>query len=281
MPLVLMALPSGTESPLAVAVLQTAALAAVSGAAAAPGAAGAGGDNPAAPLPKVKHTMTGQAGLVISRGNSNTQTANAKFELVQERSATKDDFEVEGLYGRTSGISTAERIATTDQRNWNLTDRTFWFGNLHFEKDLFSGFAYQGNIATGIGYKLRDSADTKLTVQIGVGYGRVRPEQLVKDANGNVIARIDGRSEDQAVGNARLLFAHDFNANTRLTEQLNVVSGSTNTRIENNLALVVKMNRSFSLSADYTFRRNTNPPAPLVKNDQLTTLNVVYETGKP
>src|SRR6185312_12443821 len=48
-------------------------------------------------------------GIVLARGNTDTTTANAKFELVRTTRAVKDDFEIEGLYGKTGALVTAER----------------------------------------------------------------------------------------------------------------------------------------------------------------------------
>src|SRR6185437_14645665 len=132
----------------------------------------------------------GQLGVVLARGNTDTATANAKFEVTHTTTAHKDDFEIEGLYGKTGGIVTAERWATTLQRDWNLTNRTFWFVNGHYEDDLFSGFAYQATVATGVGYRFIDTESTKLDAQIGAGYRRLRPETLIENSLGVVTGRV-------------------------------------------------------------------------------------------
>jgi putative salt-induced outer membrane protein len=221
-------------------------------------------------------TSTAQVGLVLARGNANTQTANAQFELVHETTAVKDDFEIEGLYGSSSGIVTAERWATRFQRNWNITTHTFWFGNFHYEDDAFSGFAYQGSAATGIGYNFVDTDATKLSMQLGAGYRRLRPEQLVKDARGEVIERIPGTVTEDAVGNAQLDYRHSLSETTQVIESFVAIAGSTNTRLQNDLSLRVKMTTVLSLSVAYTVRYNSSPPPGLLRTDQQTTINLVY-----
>ena len=221
-------------------------------------------------------TAQGQLGLVLARGNTDTTTANAKFELKRTTTAIQDDFEIEGLYGKTGDIVTAERWATNLQRNWNLSTRTFWFVNGHYEDDLFSGFAYQGTIATGAGYKFIDTESTKLDAQVGIGYRRLRPETLVENSLGEVTNRIEGSSEGEAVATTKLDFEHAFNAQTKITDTMMGVPGAGNTYFENDLALNVKLNGSLSLAVGYTIRNNSNPPGGSLHTDTLTTVNLVY-----
>jgi putative salt-induced outer membrane protein len=225
---------------------------------------------------KLGTTAEAQAGVVLARGNTDTTTANAKFEIVRTTSGHKDDLEIDGLYGKTGGIVTAERWETNLQRDWNLSSRTYWFVDFHYEHDLFSGFAYQGDLATGAGYKFIDSAATTFDGQIGVGYRRLRPETLTENALGEVTSRVEGSSEGQAVGVAKLDFVHSFNAQTKITDTLSGIPGAANTYLENDLALNVKLNGSLSLALGYTIRNNSNPPGGLLHTDTLTTLNLVY-----
>ncbi|HEY2590422.1 MAG TPA: DUF481 domain-containing protein [Steroidobacteraceae bacterium] len=94
------------------------------------GSGGTSGKDPK----KLGVTAEGQLGLVLARGNTDTTTANAKFEVTRTTTAVTDDFEIEGLYGKSGGLVTAERWATNLQRSWNLTDRTFWFVSGRYEK---------------------------------------------------------------------------------------------------------------------------------------------------
>ncbi len=225
-------------------------------------------------------TAQGQLGLVLARGNTDTSTANAKFELVRATRAVKDDLEIDGLYGKTGHIVTAERWEANLQRDWNLSQRMFWFTDGHYEHDLFSGFAYQGSVATGAGYKFIDSDSTKLQIQIGAGYRRLRPEQLIENSLGEVTARITGSSEGELVGNGKLDFEHAFNRQAKITDTVMTVAGSQNVYLENDLALNVKLNGSFALSVGYTVRNNSNPPPGLLHTDTLTTVNLVYQAGQ-
>jgi putative salt-induced outer membrane protein len=228
------------------------------------------------PPPTQGWSGKGELGYVMSRGNSDTDSANAKIDLAHAVGDWKHSLHLEGLYGRSNAITSAERWAAMLQSDLKITPRAFGFVALHFLQDEFSGFQYQASATSGIGYKFIDTASDKLTAQVGGGYRRLRPELLTIDATGAVIARTPGESTGNPIATAGFDVAHVFNASTKLTDKFLVESGAGNTSLENDLALVVNMSKKLALSAGFTFQENTQPPAGLTKLNTLTTLNLVY-----
>jgi putative salt-induced outer membrane protein len=233
-------------------------------------------DDAPPPPPAQGWSGKGELGYVMSRGNADTDLANAKIDLADVVGNWKHSVHLEGLYGRSAEITSAERWAALIQSDYQITPRAFGFGALHFMQDEFSGFQYQASVTSGIGYKFLDTTANKLTAQIGAGYRRLRPELLTLDATGAVIARTPGDSTGTVIGTAGFDFAHMFNAITKLTDKFLLESGSGNTSLENDLALVVNMSKTLALSVGFTFQENTQPPIGLKKVNTLTTLNLVY-----
>ncbi len=114
-------------------------------------------------------------------------------------------------------------------------DRLFGFGGLHYTDDKFSGFQYQETVSTGAGYSFIKLAAATLDAQVGVGYRRLRPELLDKDANGDVIGRIPLDTETGVVATANIKGMYAFNASTKVTDVVAVESGSDNTLLQNDL----------------------------------------------
>ena len=218
----------------------------------------------------------GEAGVLISRGNTDSTSANAKLAIAREEGVWKNSFALAFLYGKTASFTTAQHVEAKWETDRKISDRMFWFGALRGEQDKFSGFAYQATLSTGIGYKFIDTDATKLAGTFGVGYRRLRPELLTKDAAGHVIAREKLDSEGDAVATAGLDFSHALTANTKVLNKFAVETGSKNTLVANDLALQVSMSDALALSVGYGIRYNTDPPAGAKKSDQLTTLNLVY-----
>jgi putative salt-induced outer membrane protein len=233
-------------------------------------------DAPAPPPPQGVWIGKGQFGFLESKGNSEAESINGNIDVLRYDGSWKNEIYVSGLYGKNSGIVSAERWETRGQSNYTISGNLFAFGGLRYEHDLFDGFQYQASLTAGLGYKLINTDDTKLTAQIGAGYRRLRPEIIIKNASGEVISRTPLDATGEAIGTIGVNFSHAFNKSTTLTNVLLVESGSSNTLLTDNLALIVKMSDKLALSVGYGISDNSNPPAPLKKLDTLATVNLVF-----
>ena len=230
----------------------------------------------APPPPQDVWIGKGQLGFLDSQGNSDSKSLNGNIDMLRYDGPWKNEFYVGGLYGKNSGIVSAERWETHGQSNYTISGDLFGFGGLRYEHDLFDGFQYQASVTSGLGYKLLNSDDTKLTVQVGAGYRRLRPETIVKDDSGEVISRTPLDATGNAIGTVGVDFSHSFTKTTILTNKFLMEAGSDNTLLHNELALTVKMSDKLALSVGYTVSDNTKPPAPLKKLDTLTSVNLVF-----
>ena len=72
----------------------------------------------------------GQAGYVMSRGNSDTDAANAKIDLFLLTPQWKHAFTLEGLYGKSAEVTSAERWDLRLQSDYTINTKLFAFGAL-------------------------------------------------------------------------------------------------------------------------------------------------------
>ncbi len=200
------------------------------------------------PPPQDVWTGKGQAGYLASQGNSDSKSANAALDTAFLDGPWKHAFHIGGLYGQSAGIVSAESWDTSWQSNYDLTPKLYTFGGLRYQHDMFSGFQYQESVAAGLGYKFLNTDTTKLDVQVGAGYKRLRPEDLIKDSDGAVVQRIPLTAESDAIGTLGLNYSQSLTATTTLTDKLLVESGSSNTLVTNALALAVKVSTKLALS---------------------------------
>jgi putative salt-induced outer membrane protein len=204
----------------------------------------------------------GELGVVLARGNSETETANVKLDMATERDRWKHSFGIAALRSSNEGTLNAERYGAFGQTDFKINDRSFWFGGLRYEQDEFSGFDYQASLTTGYGRKFIDTAETKFNGQLGAGYRRS------KNA-------LTGATDGEGIITGQLAYEHAFNASTSLIDKLVVESGSDNTFASNDIALQVKMSERLALSFGIGVRYNSDPPAGLKSTDTLTTVNLV------
>lgn len=219
-------------------------------------------------------TGTGEAGLIIADGNTETETANARLELGTTRDDWTHSAGLAGLYASTGGDKTAQRWELFGQSDYGFSERDFVFAAGRYEDDEFSGFEYQASLSGGVGRHVIRNDRTHLVATAGIGYKFFETRDSF-DALGSLLEAGDEDSEVIFRGTADV--EHAFTDTTSLVNGLVLESGSTNTYVENALALKVKMSDVLALAVGYAIRHNTDPPAGFEKTDKLTTINLVYE----
>lgn len=219
----------------------------------------------------------GELGLVLARGNTNTETLNAKADM------TKEDEQWKHLVGFSLMRSTSEHELTGNryeahgQSNYALSEKSYALGSLRYENDEFSPYEYSAVASLGYGYKLFDTDVTKLAVELGVGY-RYAQDRDSEDINGNLIA--EGEAHGNAIVRGGVNYEQKLTSNTVIYDKLLVEAGSTNTFVQNELGVKVAMNASLALSVAHLLRYNTDVNESLIpvpkKTDQLFTVNLVF-----
>jgi putative salt-induced outer membrane protein len=221
-------------------------------------------------------TGKGEAGLVIASGNSDTETANVKFQLANEIDSWKHQFGGSAVYASADPDgTTAQRWELFEQSDYNYSARDFWFGAARYEDDRFSGFEYQATVSAGYGRKFIDTDVTKFTGTAGVGYKFFETQDVFDEVTGVLIE--PGESDSEVVFRGTLDYDHKFTQTTSLLDKFVVEAGADNTFLQNDIALQVKMTDVLALAVGYSVRHNTDPPIGFEKTDTLTTINLVYE----
>lgn len=228
----------------------------------------------------------GQLGLILSRGNTVANSGNASFDEAHSVGRWVFTGGFAAIYASTNSITTQQDTSAHLQSNLQLSKRTFWFSNTMYDRNLFTGFAYQESVASGGGYNLIATPATQFSAELGGGYRRQEPELLTKNTLGGVISRVReptaacpacGTVVKDAVLVAALKYEHAITATTKVLNTVQVLSGSSDTLTTDNLSLQVKVDASLSLAVGLQLINNTNPPPGNVSHtDTVMTVNLVY-----
>jgi putative salt-induced outer membrane protein len=205
----------------------------------------------------------GQFGGVLSRGNSDTETLNAKIDITNEIDRWKHKAGFSMLRTVNEDVTSADRWELRGQSEYALNERSFVFGSLRYEDDRFTDYDYQATAAAGYGYHLIATETTKLDGLIGVGFRRTE-------------LRLTGETEEEAILRGGMDFEHQLTATTQVYNKFLVESGSDNTFLQNQLGMEVKINDSFALGVDYAVRHNTDVLPGTDETDQVLSVNLVY-----
>ena len=219
-------------------------------------------------------TAKAEAGLVAARGNTETDSGNAKIDVAREFVTWKHQLGLNANYASDETGATGQRWEARGQSDYKFHPKGFWFGSARYEEDRFSGFQYQSTYGTGLGWRFYDNPTAKFIVQLGAGYKVFRTRDAVAD---DEITVIRGVRQEELIGQFSLDFERELTATTKIVDQFLVESGANNTFVQNEFSVQVKIMESLALAVGYAARYNTNPPTGFEELDTLTTLNLVYE----
>jgi putative salt-induced outer membrane protein len=219
-------------------------------------------------------TMKAEAGAVAARGNTTTDSANAKFDVAREFVEWKHALGLAAVYQSDENGATGQRWEARGQSDYRFNPKGFVFGSARYEEDRFSGFEYQTTYGAGLGWRFYDDPITKFIVQLGLGYKVFRTRDALADDEVTIIL---GERQEELIGQFAIDFERQLTATTKIINQFLVESGANNTFAQNEFSLQVKIMESLALAVGYAARYNTEPPVGFKELDTLTTLNLVYE----
>jgi putative salt-induced outer membrane protein len=223
-----------------------------------------------------------QLGLIVTSGNTTTKSGNASFDVAHRMDPWTLSAGGAALYASTGDLNTQQDSTAHVQADLDLSPRTFWFSTLRWDRNLFTGFAYQESVASGGGFKFIQSTATLLAGELGVGYRRQQPEILTTGTLGNVLTRQRLPVVSDAVLQAGLNYSHDITQSTKLVNTLLVQYGASDTSTTDSLALQVKVDATLSLAVGMQLVNNSSPPAGSEKHtDTVVTVNLVYALKNP
>jgi putative salt-induced outer membrane protein len=240
----------------------------------------------------------GELGFAASRGNAKSENLNAKLTFKKEDDQWKDNFYLTALRskgettvatlvdGQITNVSkyntTANRYEAGASAGYKLDERSYIVGALRYENDDFSPYEYQAVASIGYGYTLLKNTTDELSAEIGPGYKRYQPiDVLGPDTVGDpplpVLHKYD--SQGEVVGRGLIAYKHNFSENTSFVDTLLIEAGGDNTFMQNDAGLAVAINKSFALKVGYQVRNNSDVSPGTKKTDQLVTTNLVYNFG--
>ena len=207
---------------------------------------------------------TGEFGLVVSRGNSDTETLNLGLEFTRESEKWRNRINLTALRASDSGERTAERYTLGYKSDYKFNDVSYLYGALRYDRDEFSSYDYQASFAVGYGRNVLDTERQQLSLEIGPGVRRS------EDAD-------TGATETSIIGRFSADYAWTISESAEFTDNLLVEAGSDNVFAENKAAINVAINDRFALKFALAVRHNTDVDPGREKTDTLTTANLVYK----
>jgi len=232
-------------------------------------------------------TGSGEAGLLITGGNSETDSVNAKMGLKYEKDHLLCETNLSALYSSEksevtdeNGITKKEDKVSAQKYNYaakigyKFNPANYVFLNADYEDDRFSGYDYRTTYTLGYGRKLIATDTTKLDIEVGPGY-RYDKTNGYLDKENNVF--IDEKTEDEVIFRGYAMFNYKFSDAVSFQQDVTVVTGSSTTNTKSVTALTSQIVGALSMKVSYKINNNTDVPPDIKKTDTETALTLVYD----
>ena len=206
---------------------------------------------------------SGELGLVLARGNTDTETLNTELKLDYAKDEWSNATRISYLRSESDGDLEANRFLFGNNTDYSLTELSYVTGVGRYDWDEFSSFKFQTSVAVGYGLKLLDTERQSLSIEAGPG---VRHAEV----------RDTGETETDLIGRTGADYRFKLSETAELTNVALIETGRSNTFLENETSLTVAINDSLALKTGLSIRHNTEVEPERDNTDFLTTINLVF-----
>ena len=209
----------------------------------------------------VKH-WKGEAelGLLTTRGNTDTETLNAKAAFQYQKNDWTHILRLEALRAEDRDTTTADRA------RYQVIENGYLFGSVRYESDPFAGY------------------DTRTTEVAGYGHQVINRETLKWDVEAGAGARqtdnTDSTDTSEAIARLATNLEWRFTDTSSFRQEIFVEHGSENTLTEATTDLKVKINSALAMKLTLTVKDNSEVPAGKKHTDTQTAVTLVYDFFK-
>jgi putative salt-induced outer membrane protein YdiY len=205
------------------------------------------------------------AGLTLTRGNSHTLLATAKFLTDKKTPVNEYNWGADVTYGSSDGVENNDTYHGFGQ--WNHLFSEKWYGYLRGE-GLHDGIAevkYRFTVTSGVGYYFIKKADTTLSAEVGPG---VVTQRLGDESTTYATMRLAEKGE------------HKFNnGKARVWESVELLpqlDKPSDYLMNAELGVESALSKSLSLSVVLDDNYNSQPAAGFKRNDVKLVSGVTY-----
>jgi putative salt-induced outer membrane protein len=213
------------------------------------------------------------AGVIVTSGNTESKTVNAKGEVIFNSERWRNTLNGQALNTSTTDpvteldTRTAERYLLGNKTDFNFTERDYAFLALEGEKDLYGPTRERTSETIGYGRKILTGPAHTLEAELGAGVRQT-------ETNGT------REKESDAIARGRVAYKWAFSETSHFAQTVKVESGDTNTFSESVSELRMSLVGKLFALASFTARTNSDVPAGVEKTDTITTINLGWSFGK-
>ena len=218
-------------------------------------------------LAEKKCSGKGQAGLLMTTGNSRAEVVNIGLDINRKKLRWNHFAKLAVSAASYNGQRSTESYLLEGLMKYDLEERQYLFSNIRYFNDKFDAFGRILSGAAGAGFRPVDKEKLSWDVFAGLGYIDQALEQ-----NNNLF--------DEDISGITFLglstYRHQLTQTAKLGFDTRVEYTPDNTLTQNEANFSVAINATLDLKLAYELRYNSAPGIVEKNLDTKTTVNVVY-----
>ncbi len=222
--------------------------------------------NVSAETTKTTWKASAELGFIQTSGNSESETLIAKFEGEKSYKQWEHFLNLEALNSSQNDESSAEKYLASAQSDYLLSERAYVFSGIDWEKDRFSGYAYQASWVVGAGYKVINNDQHKLKLEVAPGYRVSEPDP--------------GETQEDVIAQLSEKYKWQISETSEFEQSLSSEIGDSNTRTRFNVALTSQINGIMSMKLGYGIKHNSDVAPGIEKTDRETSITLVFRMSE-
>ena len=215
---------------------------------------------PAPAPPQLK--ITANAGLVSAAGNTEitTLSGDQRIEYRPTGSGWTLTQHFGAVYGRTDGVTSANRIKGGFRVQHLVEERLSAFVSAEYEKNRFAGIRRRFEEVLSLSFDLLNAERTEVALEMGASFNQQRDLQGMDDSF--VAARTAGEFKQRFTETAYVQQKIELLPNLEAGEDL---------RVNSETALVAPLSRRFAVKVSYAIRYDNLPEPGFQHTDRVFT----------
>ncbi len=207
-----------------------------------------------------------EMGLVVTTGNTKTKNINVKGKVTYapgESGRWHHSLEASALNSSTQGQTTAERYYADGKSMFNFTKYNYFFGQVTYDNNRFSGFHYLITEIAGYGRNLINRPSLTLDLQVGAG---MRQSKIIST----------GESQNEPVVQAAGNLQWKISDSSTFTQELSTNIGEKRSVSRSVTSLKTQLVGNLASNISYTAEYTSSVPAGIAKTFTQTSIALVY-----
>ncbi|MFT6609803.1 DUF481 domain-containing protein [Qipengyuania profunda] len=214
----------------------------------------------------------GELGAFQSSGNTESVGVVAALRLDREGIDWTHSIRLRADYQRQNGSTSREQFAASYEPRWQFDENIFAYGLAQYERDRIQGFSSRYSVSGGLGYRVVDNPELKLSLKAGPAY---RVTDFTDGTSADRIAGLVGLDFDWQVLD-RLKLTQDVEALAETGAEATLIFDGANTTINLVTGLDFDVSNRLRSRLSYKVEYDSNPPAGSEGTDTLTRATLIY-----